>query len=80
MLGLIARGRVKRGEATNGGVALAGVILGVLSWFASGGLGPGRLADVGPNPWAVGLWAALEIGVAATIGVLASGKLPTRRR
>lgn len=59
---------------------VAGVILGVLSWFASGGLGPGRLADVGPNPWAVGLWAALEIGVAATIGVLASGKLPTRRR
>lgn len=31
VLGLIARGRVKRGEATNGGVALAGVILGVFA-------------------------------------------------
>lgn len=30
VLGLVARGRVKRREATNGGVATAGVILGAL--------------------------------------------------
>ncbi len=31
VLGLVGRARVKRGEATNGGVALAGVILGVFA-------------------------------------------------
>lgn len=31
VLGLVARGRVKRGEATNGGVALAGILLGVFA-------------------------------------------------
>lgn len=34
VLGLVARGRVKRGEATNGGVALTGVILGALAVVA----------------------------------------------
>jgi heme/copper-type cytochrome/quinol oxidase subunit 2 len=31
ILGFIARGKVKRGEATNGGSALAGIILGAIS-------------------------------------------------
>ncbi|MCW2713597.1 MAG: hypothetical protein JWN88_644 [Frankiales bacterium] len=31
VLGFIGRGRAKRGEATNGGMALAGILLGVLS-------------------------------------------------
>jgi len=35
ILGVIGRGRAKRGEANNGGVALAGVILGVISIIAS---------------------------------------------
>lgn len=30
ILGVIARGKVKRGEATNGGAAIAGIVLGVL--------------------------------------------------
>lgn len=34
ILGFMARGRVKRGEATNGGVALAGILLGLLSIIA----------------------------------------------
>jgi phage-related minor tail protein len=34
ILGFIARGRAKSGEATNGGVALAGIILGVVSIVA----------------------------------------------
>lgn len=58
---------------------VAGVVVGILCAFASGGLGPGRLADVGPDPWQVGALAALEIAVAATIGVVASGRLPQRR-
>jgi hypothetical protein len=53
------------------GVGLVGgVILGLLAWFSAGAAGPGRLADVGPNPWAVGVAAAIELGVAATIGLL----------
>jgi hypothetical protein len=57
---------------------VAGIVVGVLCAFASGGLGPGRLVDVGPNPWQVGMLAALEIAIAATIGVLAAGRLPER--
>lgn len=37
ILGLVGRARVKRGEATNGGVALAGIIVGVFAIVA--GLG-----------------------------------------
>lgn len=35
ILGVIGRGRAKRGEATNGGVALAGIVLGLLSIIVS---------------------------------------------
>ncbi len=31
IIGFVARGRVKRGEATNGGVAIAGIVLGFLA-------------------------------------------------
>ena len=58
---------------------VAGLVLGILAWFASGGAGPGRLVDVGPNPWAVGAWAALECAVGAAIGILAAHRLPRRR-
>ena len=35
VLGVIGRGRAKRGEATNGGVALAGIITGIVGIVAS---------------------------------------------
>jgi hypothetical protein len=35
ILGFVGRGRVKRGEANNGGVALAGILLGFLSIAAA---------------------------------------------
>jgi hypothetical protein len=35
ILGFIGRARVKRGEATNGGVAIAGIVLGFLSIVAA---------------------------------------------
>ena len=57
----------------------AGVLLGVLAWFASGGAGPGRLVDIGPNPLAVGGWAAVQCAIGAAIGVLAAHRLPRRR-
>lgn len=31
VLGIIGRGRVKRGEATNGGMAISGVVLGIIA-------------------------------------------------
>jgi hypothetical protein len=50
---------------------VGGVLLGLLAWVSGGAAGPGRLADVGPNALLVGLFAALEFGVPATIGLLA---------
>lgn len=38
VLGFLARGRVSRGEANNGGVALTGIILGFLAVIISGAL------------------------------------------
>jgi hypothetical protein len=35
IIGLVARGRVKRGQATNGGVAIAGIVLGFLAIIVS---------------------------------------------
>ena len=49
----------------------AGLLLGLLAWFSAGAAGPGRLADVGPDPWLVGAFAALEIGLAAVVGLFA---------
>jgi hypothetical protein len=53
---------------------VGGVILGLLAWTSTGAAGPGRLQDVGPNPLAVGGWAALELGLAAMAGLFASLK------
>jgi hypothetical protein len=35
VLGVLGRGKAKRGEATNGGMAMAGIVLGVLSVIIS---------------------------------------------
>jgi hypothetical protein len=57
--------------ATGVGMGLvAGVLLGLLAWWSSGALGPGRLADVGPNPLLVGVLAFVEVGIAACVGML----------
>lgn len=58
---------------------VGGVILGVLAWLSGGSAGPGRLVAVGPNPFAVGGWAALELAVASVLGLLASIRTPRRR-
>lgn len=55
--------------------AVAGIQLGLLAWWSSGALGPGRLHDVGPDPWLVGAAAAAEVAVAAIIGLLAGGRV-----
>ena len=57
--------------ATGVGVGVVGgLLLGILSWISGGAAGPGRLAEVGPDALMVGLFAALEFGVAAILGLL----------
>jgi hypothetical protein len=58
------------GTAVGMGV-VGGVILGFLAAISSGAIGPGRLQQVGPDALAVGLCAAVEIAVAASIGMFA---------
>lgn len=68
-------GGVRTLLATAAGIGVvAGVELGLLAWWSSGALGPGRLHDVGPNPWLVGAIAAAEVAVAAAIGLAAGGR------
>jgi hypothetical protein len=51
---------------------VGGAILGILAWASAGSIGPGRLQAAGPDPLAVGLVAALELGVATFVGMAAS--------
>jgi hypothetical protein len=67
--------------ATGLGIGVVGgLLLGLLALAASGAAGPGRLAQVGPDPLAVGLWAALEIGLAALLGLAAASKRTPARQ
>lgn len=74
--------RLDRGPLLLAGIGsgiVGGVLLGLLAWASAGAAGPGRLVDVGPDPWAVGLCAALELGIASSLGILASrGRDPRR--
>jgi hypothetical protein len=60
--------------------ALTGLVLAVLSAFAGGPLGNGRLAAVGPSGWQVGVVAALEVGVAAAVASGVTNWLRLRAR
>ena len=57
---------------------VTGLVVAALTAFATGSIGPDRLASVGPNPWPVAGLAAGELGIGALIGVLAS-RLDTSR-
>ena len=52
---------------------IAGAAMGFLAFVAAGAAGPGRLAVVGPDPVAVGLWMLAEAFVGASLGLLAGG-------
>jgi hypothetical protein len=43
--------------------AVAGLVMGFLAWLSAGPLGPGRMAQVGPSAWRVGIAVALEVGM-----------------
>ena len=63
------------GAGLSSGV-VGGVLFGLLAWFSGGAAGPGRLGQVGPEPLAVAGFAALEIGLALTAGLLAASRRP----
>lgn len=65
------------GVAAGGGVA-GGLLTGFLAAASAGAAGPGRLVEVGPDPIAVGLVAALEFTLAIGIGLAAASRLPSR--
>lgn len=67
------------GVAVGGGV-VGGGVLGLLAAASGGSAGPGRLVEVGPDPIAVGLIAAVEFTVAIGIGLAAASRLPAPQR
>ncbi|MGY4857976.1 cell division protein PerM [Cryobacterium sp. AP23] len=81
---LVRQGFDKRANAPHGRVrmlitgalmgAVAGILLGLLAWWSAGAMGPGRLADVGPNPLVVGALTFAEVGIAAALGMLVGGR------
>ena len=84
-LGPRLRARLDGGPLLLAGIGagvVGGVLLGLLAWASAGSAGPGRLEHVGPDPWAVGICAAIELAIACTLGMLASrrGSSAERRR
>jgi hypothetical protein len=81
---LVRQGLDKRPNAPHGRVRMlvtgaligvvAGILLGLLSWWSAGAMGPGRLVDVGPNPLLVAGFTVLEVGIAAALGMLVGGR------
>jgi len=75
--GLGTAHRTRWTVATGIGMGIVGgLILGLLAWFSAGAAGPGRFVDVGPDPILVGTSVAVEIAIAATIGLFTAGRRP----
>lgn len=51
---------------------VAGLVIGLLAWWSGGAAGPGRLAVVGPEPWAVAGVTAATVALGAVAGAVAS--------
>lgn len=58
---------------------LAGLVLGLGAWWSGGAIGPGRLADTGPNGWAVAGVATLTVAVGAVVGGFTARARTARR-
>ena len=63
----LPRWRIALGGALVAG-PVAGVLIGLAAAAASGPLGAGRMAELGPLPWQVGIVLAVEVVVAALVG------------
>ena len=60
--------------------ALVAVAVAGLAWLSAGPAGPGRMATTGPDWWAVGPAAGLEVAAAAAVTLAALAALRHRRR
>ncbi|WP_162532705.1 DUF6350 family protein [Aurantimicrobium photophilum] len=61
------------------GIALVGgALIGFMAWASGGAAGPGRLVDVGPNALRTGGVAAVEFLIAATLGLYAGSRSPSK--
>jgi hypothetical protein len=65
----------------------SGAVLGLLAWWSSGAIGPGRLQHAGPNPLLVAAAVAAEVVIGAGIGIavrresaLEPGRIGARER
>ncbi|MCO8277167.1 DUF6350 family protein [Actinoplanes sp. TRM 88003] len=56
---------------------VAGLVLGLAAAFSGGPLGDGRMATIGPDPWAVALLAMAVLGVSAALGAAAARQFRT---
>lgn len=55
-----------------GAGVLAGAVLGLAAWWSAGAVGPGRLAVVGPDGWAVAGVVAATVAIGAVAGGFAA--------
>ncbi|GAA1328300.1 DUF6350 family protein [Leucobacter albus] len=62
-----------------GAAVAAGLAIALANWAASGSLGPGRLAEVGPAVWLGAGLAAAELGLGCFLGALAARADVARR-
>lgn len=55
-----------------GSALVAALVLGLLAWWSGGAVGPGRLAEVGPDVWPVAGIAAATVGIGSVAGGFAA--------
>jgi hypothetical protein len=80
---LILRGPVEgllaRCGVAGGAAMVCGGVVGLLAWLSGGPAGPGRLADVGPQPLLTAAAVAAEVAVGAILMLLATVAAPAMR-
>lgn len=74
--GIRGRGRWVRLAVLVVGIGIVGsVSMALFALWSGGAAGPGRLADVGPDPFAVLLWSFVDFAVPAALGLLAGASV-----
>ena len=62
-----------------GAVVIAGAMFTVVTWLATGPMGPGRLSESGPSALACGVSFAVEVGLGALLAASVVGAAPALR-
>ncbi len=74
--GTRGRGRWLRLAAVAVGIGVVGsLLMAIFAIWSGGAAGPGRLADVGPDPAAILLWSFVEFTVPAALGLVAGASI-----